>query len=244
MSLRDFTRIYYQVEKRGNQTLVYPCKRISWDPVAHTPAVQRPLDPSAPITIELWQMAEQSDVDEYSWGEKEPITVDALIDILIAESNITPWPIDGTDEQDEEGLHYEGRDARTFGGDEEVSLDDVRVAAYEEIDRDAEERIEDYHLITREDGSTVGLVLYPSDKDILLWEDETQSAETMSRAGITRRIDLSTLTHAVLSRYQQSDEWILIAALDNEEQAKLLATIHEDEGEEVAVEAIANVGMG
>lgn len=233
MALRDFTRVYYTIEKRGNQTLVYPATRITYDENAQSLVTQRPLDPSNPITVELWQRAEQSDIDGYEWGEPQPTTTQQIINGLILNSNSTPWGIDGIEEQDDEGTHYDGHPARTFWEDDEITLDDIRIAAYEEIDKDASDRGDDYILTSDTNGTTIGITLFPMDAEMLreLLDNEMgegfATTEHMSTEGIRRRIDLIPVKHAVLEKIPHSFSWLLVGALDTLAHAEAIAQRHE-----------------
>lgn len=236
MGLRNFNRIWYSIEKSGNTTLVYPFLRISYDAGLQSLVEQKPLD-DTPISIELWQMAEQSDIDDFPWGEKRIITVNDLMETLIANSEITPWGIDGTDEGDEVGIHWDGYGARTYKGDEAISLDDIRVVAYEEIDRDASERISDYLLVSGVEGKTVALVLYPIDAEMLcgamdrelgittsdVHTSERATAEYMRIEGLSRHIDFSPLRYAVLEALAPHKEMALVGATDTMEHAMVIA---------------------
>lgn len=229
MSLRQFDRIYYSIEKNGNQTLVYPHTRIAWCPALGSLAIQKPAVPGSPITIELWQRAEQSDIDRYQWGEPEPVSTCRAIDELILNSSSTPWGIDGIEEQDWEGLHHDGQNARNFSECETVGLDDIRIAAYEEIDRDAPERIDSFLLVEGPDGQAIGMTLYPMDAEVLCAKldkeigDGKATAEYMSVLGIRRPVNLSSLRYAVLNRYPSSGDFLLVAASDTHEHARTLA---------------------
>lgn len=241
MGLRGFDRIYYAIEKSGAKTLVCPYRRLYYDDELQSLVIAEPLTPE-PITIELWQMAEQEDIDRFQWGKKRPISVDTLLGFLVADSDITPWGIDGTDEMDEAGVHWDGRGARTFAEGEEVSLDDIRVIAHEEMDRDAAERISDYTLVVGEDGSTIALTLFPMDAELLCGEmdlsgEGSATTEPMSHAGIRRFVDFITIRHAVLEKYK--DEWVLVAGADTFSHASALAEYRRsDDGREVAVWAV------
>lgn len=228
MSLKDFERTYYAIEKSGSQTLIYPHTRISYDSNLRSLVIQKPLDPTTPITIELWQMAEQYDINRYEWLLPRPITTQQAIDELILNSTSTPWSIDGIEEQDTEGSHYDGHPARTFNADEEITPDDIRLTAYEEIDKDAQERIEDYLLITKPDGEVIGMTLYPMDAEMLCGVldkemGEGATAEYMGIVGIRRLVDLSPLRYAVLTQYPSSNTYLLVAALDTFEHAQTIA---------------------
>ena len=229
MSIRRFDRTYYSIEKDGNQTLVFPHTRIAWCPAHGSLAIQKSARPGDAITIELWQRAEQSDIDCYQWGEPEPASIDRVLDELIINSTSTPWSIDGIEEQDWKGLHYDGQNARTFSNGEKVSLDDIRIAAYEEIDPDAPDRIDSYLLVEGECGRTIGMVLYPMDAEVLCATLDKEigegvaTAEYMSVVGVRRPVDLSALRHAVLNRLPSSDGLLLVAATDTHEHARTIA---------------------
>lgn len=233
MSLRDFDRIYYTIEKRGSQTLIHPFTRIGYDATARTATIQQPVAPDNPITVELWQMAEQSDIDGYEWGEPKPATTQQVIDALILNSNSTPLIADGIEEQDVEGTHYDGHTARTFWEDEEVSLDDIRIAAYEEIDEDAADRGDDYLLVSDNDGTTIGMTLFPMDAEMLCGlldkeiGEDTATAEYMSIKGIRRPIDLASVKYAVLEKIPRSLSWLLVGATDTLAHAEVIAQCRE-----------------
>lgn len=239
MGLRHFDRICYAVEKSGRdgqRTLICPFRRISYDGELQSLVEQRP-ENDDPITIELWQAAEQSDIDGFPWGKKRVIAVGDLIDTLIAESDITPWSVEGTDEMDDEGVHWDGHSARAYEGNEEITLDDIRVAAYEEIDRDASERMSDYLLVSGVGNATVALVLYPSDAEMLCGAMDTElgitasdipasdraTAEYMRIEGLSRRVDFSPLRYAVLEAVAPHTDMLLVAATDTLEHARVVA---------------------
>lgn len=233
MPVKDFDRIYYTIEKRGSQTLIRPLTRIGYDATTRTATIQKPVAPSNPITVELWQRAEQSDIDGYEWGEPQPATTQQVIDAFILNSSSTPWGIDGIEEQDIEGAHYDGHSARTFWEDDEVTLNDIRIAAYEEIDEDAADRGDAYLLISDNDGTTIGITLFPTDAEMLCglldkeMGEDFATAEYMSIEGIRRPIDLAPVKYAVLEKIPRSLSWLLVGALDTLAHAEAIAQCRE-----------------
>lgn len=256
MALRRFDRIYYSLEKDGNQTLICPLTRLRYDEDIQSPVIQKPLRPGTPIIVELWQMAEQSDIDAYEWGDPVLLTVDGLIDELILNSGATPWGIEGIDAEDlmdEGSVHSDGTTSRTFLDGEEVTLDDVRVCAFEDLDADAADRVDDYLWLTGPDDRPVGMILFPTDANWLCRQENKRcginpyddtaagkfSSSPMSTEGVSRRLDFTPFRYAVLAKYPSSREWVLAGALDTKERAETIADCLRMNHEEFALGEVA-----
>lgn len=236
MSLKRFQRAYYMIDielplddedDEGEWTQVVPSTRIYYDEGLESLAIQM-ADGCAVDVVDDPDILKDCLSEYWEWEDPVAASVEQVVNTLKENSRASflslehlKSPTNG--DYDNESEHYDARTASTFKDDEEITLDDIKLIAYEALDFETqiyEHRdlpFVDKFVYMDAQGSIVAM--FTNDEDAYELEADWDSDGLVSEC-LPALDAFESLSHAALIKSNGADDLMVYAAFATKEQAE------------------------